>query len=153
MAPAPRPSHQKAIFALSGRLWEFLQRQPVGEVLTAPVDVILPGLASPVQPDLLFIGNDRLDTVKNDTIEGAPDLIVEVLSPSDPMYDRRTKFQLYARAGVREYWIVDLEAREISINVLRGQAYALLRSFGADEPIRSEVLTGFSVQVSEICPP
>jgi len=152
MTPAPRPQHQKAIFILAGRFWEYLQRKPVGEAYVAPIDVILPGRASPVQPDLLFIARDRLAIVTEDLIEGTPDLIVEVLSPSNPWHDRRTKYQLYARAGVREYWIVDPQERTVDIYVLRGRAFAPLGSFGPDENIRSEVLADFSVPVGEICP-
>ena len=152
MVPAPRPKHQRAVASLYGRLWEYLQRQPAGEAFFSPIDVILSDLATPVQPDMLFIANDRLHIIKEDSIEGAPDLIVEVISPGNPMHDRRTKFQLYARAGVREYWIVDPEARTIDIYVLRGQAYAPLGSFGPEEYTCSEVLADFAVGVSEICP-
>jgi len=79
-------------------------------------------------------------------------LIVEVLSPSNPGHDRITKFQVYARAGVREYWLIDPDAHTIEINVLRGQAYAPLGTFGPADQVRSEVLADFSVSVSEICP-
>ena len=93
-----------------------------------------------------------LQMVKDNLIEGVPDLIVEVLSPGNPGHDRQTKFQLYARAGVREYWLVDPDARVIEINVLRGQAYAPTGRFGSDEQIRSEVLPDFGVRVADICP-
>ena len=152
MNPAPRPKHQRIIALLHGHLWEYLKAQPGGEVFFAPIDVNLPDLTSPVQPDLLFIAADQLDIIKEDFIEGVPDLMVEVLSPSNPAHDRLTKFQVYARAGVREYWLIDPDARVIEINVLRGQAYASLGVFGPADQTRSEVLANFSVPVSEICP-
>jgi len=102
--PTPRPKHQQAIFVIAGRLWEHLQGEPVGQAFTAPIDVILPGLANPVQPDLLFIAAARLEIVKETFIEGAPDLVIEVLSPGNWLDDRRTKFRVYALAGVREYY-------------------------------------------------
>ncbi|MFQ5614453.1 MAG: Uma2 family endonuclease, partial [Anaerolineae bacterium] len=68
-----------------------------------------------------------------------------------PDYDRRTKFQLYARAGVREYWIIDPDACTIDIFVLRGQAYAPLGGFSSGDKTRSEVLADFRLRVAEIC--
>ena|SRR5688572_11120383 len=152
MSPAPTPKHQSIIAALYGYLWDYLKNQPIGKVFFAPIDVKLPDLATPVQPDLLFIAQERLSIVKEKFIEGVPDLIMEVISPTNPEHDRKTKFGAYALAGVREYWIVDPEARTIEINVLRGQAYAPLGSFGADEQTRSEVLPDFSVRLSDVCP-
>jgi Uma2 family endonuclease len=152
MSPAPRSIHQRVIARLYGYLWEYLKHRSVGEAFFAPIDVILPDLATPVQPDLLFIANDRLNIVKEKFVEGAPDLIIEVLSPGNPALDRRTKFRVYAQAGVREYWMIDPDAGTVEINVLRGQAYAPLGSFGAGDQTRSEVLTDFSVSVSDICP-
>lgn len=151
MSPAPRSIHQRIIARLYGYLWDYLKDQSVGEALFAPIDVILPGLASPVQPDLLFIAHNRLDIIKEKFIEGIPDLIVEILSPGNPALDWRTKFRVYAQAGVREYWIIDPDTCIIEINVLRGQAYAPLGSFGPGEQTRSEVLADFSLSVSDIC--
>jgi Uma2 family endonuclease len=152
MTPAPRPKHQKVSLNLTFVLEQFVRSRQLGEVYVAPIDVNLPGLASPVQPDLLFITTDRLDIIKEKFIEGAPDLIIEVLSAGSEMDDRRTKFELYARAGVREYWLVDPDGRTIEIFVLRGQAYAPLGNFDSDGQTRSEVLPDFTVTVGEICP-
>lgn len=77
---------------------------------------------------------------------------MEVLSPRTEKLDRRTKYDVYARAGVREYWLVHPEERSIEIFVLRGQAYAPLGAFGPDDQTRSEVLPGFAVQVAAVCP-
>ncbi len=152
MSPAPRPKHQEVIALLYGYLWEYLKDKPIGKVFFSPIDLILPDLATPVQPDLLFIPNERLDIVQENFIEGVPDLIVEVLSPSNPSHDRNTKFKIYARAGVQEYWIIDPDARTVEINVLRGQAYASAGVFGPDDQTSSETLVDFSVLVSDICP-
>ena len=97
MGPALSPRHQRVIVALLRHLLEYLQRQPIGEVLISPIDVILSDdMATPVQPDLLFIAKDRLDIVKEKFIVGVPDLIVEVLSPGNPAHDRHIKFQANA---------------------------------------------------------
>lgn len=152
MSPAPSPRHQRIIAKLFGLLWEYLGKHPVGEAIFAPVDVMLLDVSGIVQPDLLFIANERLDIVQETLIEGVPDLIVEVLSPGNPTHDRRVKFELYAQVGVREYWMIDPDARTVEIYVLRGQAYAPLGSFGAGEQTYSEVLEGFAVDVEKICP-
>ncbi len=150
MSPAPRPKHQQTIVALLRHLLAYLQQHPLGEILISPIDLNLPDLANPVQPDLLFIRNENLDIIKEKFIEGVPDLIVEVLSPGNPDLDRRTKFQVYAAAGVREYWLLDPEVETVEVYVLRGQAYALAGNFSGTAAIRSEVLADFSLLVSEI---
>ena len=152
MTPAPRPKHQEVSLNLTYALHQYVKGNRLGKVYEAPIDVNLPGLASPVQPDLLFIAAERLDIIKEKFIEGAPDLIMEVLSAGSERQDRRTKFELYARAGVREYWLVDPDGRSIDIFVLRGQAYAPLGNFDADTQTRSEVLPDFSLTVGEVCP-
>jgi Uma2 family endonuclease len=151
MNPAPRPKHQRAIFVISGRLWEHLQEEPLGQVFTAPIDVILPGLTSPVQPDILFINAQRSEIVKETFIEGAPDLVIEVLSPGNWLDDRRTKFRIYALAGVREYWIVDVDRRQIEVFELQGQDYAQVGRYAAGEQVKSTVLQGFGIAVDEVC--
>jgi len=153
MAPAPRPRHQEATINLATVMSQFARSKRLGKVYTAPIDVLLPGLASPVQPDVLFIANDRLDIVKEEFIEGPPDLVIEVLSPSNWLDDRRIKFHLYARAGVREYWIVDLERRMIEVFALRGHSFALLNRYKPGETVRSEVLPDFEITIDIVCPP
>ncbi|HLC16495.1 MAG TPA: Uma2 family endonuclease [Thermodesulfovibrionia bacterium] len=153
MTPAPRTKHQLAVARLHGCFWDYLKEHHEGEVYFSPIDLIIPGFATPVQPDLLFISKEHPDIVQENFIEGVPDLLIEVLSPGNPMHNRRTKYDIYARAGVREYWIVDTDASKIEVYVLRGQAYALLKSFSADESACSEVLQDFHVPMGMICPP
>ena len=151
MSPAPRPRHQRAVGRLYTKLANYLESRSLGEALMSPIDVRFPDVADPVQPDIVFIPADRADMVADKWIEGVPDLLIEVLSPSNPGHDRRIKFGAYARAGVREYWIVDPDARTIEVNVLRGKAFALLASFAAADEVRSEVLPGFGVTVGDVC--
>lgn len=152
MTPAARRIHQKCSGNLFALLRHFGVRQAVGEAYTSPIDVVLPGLATPVQPDVLFISSERLDIVKPERIEGAPDIIAEVLSPADWIVDRRTKFEVYAKAGVREYWIVSPDARTIELFMLRGGSYTLIGRYGVGETVRSDVLPGFAVEIEDICP-
>ncbi|MEK7727713.1 MAG: Uma2 family endonuclease [candidate division KSB1 bacterium] len=151
MSPAPLTRHQKIILNLSATFWTYNNQHQFGEVLIAPTDVILPGLTSPVQPDIVVVLQHHLAIVKDERIEGAPDLVVEILSPWNWNVDRQKKFKIYAKAGVPEYWIVDAEKRTIELYVLRGDAYHLLGNYGVGECVRSEVVIGFEVKVEEIC--
>ena len=150
MSPAPRPRHQRVLVALLKAVLQYIDEHH-GEVLIAPIDLILPGLATPVQPDLLYLNQDQIDMVKETYVEGAPQLIVEVLSPGNSDYDRQTKFNVYAEAGVAEYWLIDPDARTVEVFALRGRAYALAGKFEADDTLRSEVLAEFQVSVDQIC--
>ena len=152
MAPAPIPVHQDSSSEMLTALRVFSKQHSAGKAFAAPLDVILPGIAEPVQPDVLFIAKERLHIVKPTRIEGAPDLIVEVLSPSNAHIDRGKKFRAYARAGVREYWLIDPHTRTIELFGLRDGVYHLLGNYAAGASVRSEVLPGFEVKVDEICP-
>ena len=151
MSPAPRPNHQRVGLRLIVLLDAFVEKNQLGELYHAPIDLNLPDLTSPVQPDILFISTENLDIVKEKTIEGVPDLIIEVLSPGSIRYDRQTKFQIYAKAGVREYWIVDPYPCAIDVFVLRGQAYVPLGSFKSADQLRSEQFADLTFQVQELC--
>ena len=152
MSPAPRPIHQEIILNLALLMHQFVKANKLGKIYSAPIDLILPDLTNPVQPDLLLISQERLEMVKENFIEGVPELIVEVLSPGSADRDRRLKFQVYAQAGVKEYWLIDPDARTTEVYVLRGEAYALAQIFEVGQTIRSEVLAEFTAPVAEICP-
>jgi Uma2 family endonuclease len=152
MTPAPSTKHQRTVGAIFFKIREYLDKDPLGEVFLSPIDVLLGELATPVQPDLLVIASKRLAIVKESCIEGAPNLVVEVLSPTNPGHDRNRKFSLYSRARVPEYWIADPEERAIEVFVLRGEAYALAGRFEPGQTLKSELLTGLKVAVSEIFP-
>jgi Uma2 family endonuclease len=152
MSPAPLTIHQRCKLKFAAAFLAFAEDHDAGMVLDAPTDVLLPGLASAVQPDVIFIAKERLNIVKDERVEGAPDIVVEVLSPSNWLVDRRDKFKIYAKAGVHEYWLIDPKARTIELYGLRGSTYALIGKYGVGETVRSEVLSGFAVQVGDICP-
>ena len=150
---APRPLHQRVITRLAFFLEGYLQESKLGTVFVTPIDVILPDkLGDPVQPDIVVIRRESLPVVGELNIQGAPDLVMEVLSPSNPSHDVRLKYEIYAEAGVPEYWIIDPRERTAEIHVLRDGSYRLLGSFGEDEVARSEVLAGFAVLVNGIVP-
>jgi Uma2 family endonuclease len=135
-----------------GHLLGFLKLQPLGEVLTAPVGVRLPHQPVPLQPDIVFVRTERLGIVGEAYVEGAPDLLVEILSPSNWLYDRREKMQAYQEAGVVEYWIVDPRALTVDVYILEQGTYVLMSQCSIGEVARSQILPGFEVSVETIFP-
>ncbi len=150
MVPPSSIRHQRVSFRLAVAMANYVSAHHLGEVLEAPCGVRLPGQPVPVQPDIFFIRNERLHILGREYVEGAPDLVVEVLSPTNRLYDRREKFLAYQEAGVTEYWIVDPRAATIEIFALEEGAFALIGRFGRDETARSRVLAGFEVVVGDI---
>ena len=94
----------------------------MGEVYVAPFDVVLSD-TDVVQPDVLFVSKRRSDIITPDNIRGAPDLVVEILSPATAERDRTIKLDLYAQHGVQEYWIVDPDAKSITVLVRGGERF------------------------------
>ncbi|NJN83207.1 MAG: Uma2 family endonuclease [Caldilineaceae bacterium] len=124
MTPAPVPRHQLVERDLFWLLDRFVREQDLGVVLSAPLDVALEPESNIVQPDLIFIARARIiDLVGERRIEGAPDFIAEILSPSTSRIDRQIKLPLYARMGVAEYWIVDADERTLEVYLLDGESY------------------------------
>src|SRR3972149_4558938 len=119
VTPAPGTRHQEAIVHLIGLLHEHVRSRGLGNVFVAPTDCILSNVTV-VQPDVFYIAADRLTISSERGIEGAPTLVVEVLSPSTARLDRGRKTQLYAEHGVPYYWIVDPESRSIEAYALAG---------------------------------
>src|SRR6266545_4047168 len=106
MTASPNTKHQVVVGNIHMALRRFAQKAGVGKVFLAPFDVVF-GERTAVQPDLLFIRKERLSILTDLNVQGAPDLVIEVLSPSTAAFDRETKLQVYARAGVPELWYVD----------------------------------------------
>lgn len=147
---APDFDHQYAVHQIAVALELWVRDRNGGIVLTAPFEVHLPNIAQPVQPDVLFISAVRRLVPGSKLFEGAPDLIVEVLSPSTIRVDRTVKFNAYERAGVREYWLVDSKMQAIEVYVLTEGEFALLGQFGPTEVVQSAALEGFEAAVDAL---
>jgi Uma2 family endonuclease len=150
MERPPNILHQRFSNRLVVRMSSHVMTNGLGEVFQAPTGVRLPGQPVPIQPDILFVSRERKSIIGKDYVEGAPDLVVEILSPSNWPFDRNEKFQAYRGAGVREYWIVDPRARTVEVFVLEDGSYALTAKCGPGETVRSGVLAGFEMAVNEI---
>lgn len=148
MPPHPTRSHQMAVEEMYARLRAFVRERGLGEVHVAPLPVRLwPGKIR--EPDIFFVAEEHADRL-GEQVCGVPDLVVEVTSPGTREVDRGDKFSEYARAGVKEYWLVDPMARTVEVFLLRGRVYELLGKYVAGTRVRSEVLSGFEAAVEEI---
>jgi Uma2 family endonuclease len=136
--PSPTSVHAATIINLIGLLLPLVARLQ-GRLFTAPLDVFIPG-GDPVQPDILVVlpGSDARVELRG--VEGPPDLVIEVVSPSNRGRDLLTKRALYARAGVREYWLVDPDARTIEILTLDRDAFHLAVTASGQETPESPLL-------------
>ena len=117
MSPAPKEIHQRVLGYLHVALSLFVSEHRPGRVYLSPFDVVLTD-TDVVQPDLLFVSHQRAAIVTEDNARGAPDLVIEILSPSTADRDLTFKRSLYARHGVSEYWLVDTDARTIEVLAL-----------------------------------
>ena len=115
VSPPPKVRHQWVSERLYDALNDVLVRPGHGHLFYAPVGVEFPETEEGVQPDLLFIRRERLRIMSEDWIRGAPDLVIEILSPSTARRDRTVKRRLYERQGVAEYWIVDIDAGQVEV--------------------------------------
>lgn len=152
MVPSPSWKHQDISAELEFRLQAFVREHQLGTVLDAPLDVVFgEGDEREVaQPDILFISNERRKIIAEQEIQGAPDLIVEILSPSTADYDRRYKRTLYARYGVREYWLVDPDAQTVEVLQLEARGYRQAGLYGRDEVVHSPLLEGLKIPLAEV---
>ena len=149
MVGAPNEAHQTASVFLVSRMFTFADDRELGKVLHAPYDVILSD-TDVVQPDILFVSNERAHIRTPANIRGAPDLVVEILSPSSTSRDWREKFELYSKHGVKEYWIIDPPNRVVWLALRRGGALEIAGTYGIGDTVSSSVLAGFSVKVDDI---
>ena len=114
VVPAPNLFHQSILRELEAILYSYVRKHDLGKIFFAPCDVVL-SFENVVQPDLLFVCKERLGILTDDNIQGPPDLIVEILSQATKHRDLNLKRKLYARYGVREYWIVDPEGKTVEV--------------------------------------
>ncbi|SHN57399.1 Uma2 family endonuclease [Desulfitobacterium chlororespirans] len=123
--PSPTTHHQRVVFALSRQLADFFECfDPEGELFIAPLDITLTS-RNVVQPDILFISGSRRSIMRPERIDGPCDLVVEVMSPSNRRKDRLRKLEIYRRAGIPHYWLVDPEENTLEAFMLKDERYVL----------------------------
>ena len=151
MAASPTPLHQRVSARLGFALYSFVQEHGLGEVLSAPLDVFLTE-TNAFQPDLLFVSNERQGIIE-ERVEGAPDLVVEILSPSTGYYDLTKKRRVYREHGVKEYWMVDPMERRIEVLWNSGEVFERVAEAREEGTVASRLLDGFAVDLRALFPP
>lgn len=151
VVPSPLPRHQIVALNLCS-LFDAYASEHGGLVLISPIDIVFSEY-DVVQPDVVFFEASRRHLVRLDApIRHAPDLAIEVLSPTTAATDRGKKMRMLARYGVREYWIVDPVAETIEIYTLASGTYALAQTLVATDQIRSPLLPDLSFAASQVFP-
>jgi Uma2 family endonuclease len=133
VTPAPGTKDQIASGNLFLLLAQHVKQRDLGRVFDAPIDLILES-TSVLQPDLLFVSKARQHVITERAIEGSPDLVIEILSPTTSRTDRVTKAQIYARHKVAAYWIVDPDQESIEIYLLEADGYRLAATLQGEVP-------------------
>lgn len=150
VADAPSPRHQSVVLALCLALDRHTRPHKMGSIWIAPVDVVLDeDKALIVQPDLMFISNERAWIVK-DRVRGAPDLVIEVLSPRPRIGETRERLGWFAKYGVRECWLVHQDRKDITVIEYADACVRAERVYQARSRIQSSVLPDFSMSFEEI---
>lgn len=145
LSPAPSFLHQEIVDRFHDCLKAWVRQRRLGKTGVAPLDMVLTTRRA-TQPDVVFISNERLGIIK-ERIMGAADLVAEVLSPGSRRRDRIDKRDLYEQHGVREYWLIDPEAKTVEVLHLESGAYQLVGRWHPGERARSRLLKGFEVPV------
>ena len=146
MTPAPSLDHQDIVLTLARILSAHFDDRGLGRVMVAPVDVVL-SRVTVLQPDVVVVLADRIGILAERGVHGAPDLVVEVMSPSTSAADRRVKPQLYVHHGVRHYWLVDPRAKQLTEFVAEGRKYRQALVASAPDVVRATFGGGVDVDL------
>ena len=150
MVPAPNTKHQDVQFRLALQLGNWIIKHKLGRAFNPPYDVVL-SEHDTVQPDFVFVSGEQEHLLSGgQNVQGAPDLVVEILSPSTAKQDRGEKHELYGRHGVTEYWLVDPIAETISIHRQRGGLLAATDTFHRGQTLRSPLFAGLVLRLDDI---
>ncbi len=154
LTPSPGTRHQFVAGNIFLLVSLYVQKAGSGKVFIAPLDVVLdePAKKNTFQPDVIFISNDRLGIIEEARINGAPDLVVEVLSPATIRRDRGKKSRRYFLSGVKEYWLVDPQERLLEIFVPGEKDWQRTGVYEEEdeEPVSSTVLPGLEITARDI---
>ncbi len=149
MSPAPTPYHQQVLLRLYRLLDHFVRKGGLGEVLVAPCDVVLTD-CDIIQPDVFFLSTARIRRIGKKFISGPPDLVMELFTETSAYRDLVRKKKLYAKHGIPEYWLVDLEAKSIEVLAHSAGAYETEAIGKGAGVVPSRLLRGFSVRLRDV---
>ncbi len=149
MSPSPNRFHQDILGRLFGPIWAYLQANPVGKVYSAPFDITLTDL-NVYQPDLCYFSKSRYPSLTDHGADGAPDLVVEILSPGSVKHDLGVKKEIYTRAGVEEFWSVDPVKRTITVFQLSESSTTPRATLVAGKTLTTPLLPGLKIKVRDV---
>ena len=149
MTPPPGFSHQKSVTQLTRILSQYLNKNPIGEVICAPYAVVLSDIHV-VEPDLVYVSNAKKNLIKERGIFGSPDLVVEVLSKGNKKMDRTKKFKLYAQFKVPHCWIVDPIEKTMEVYELKKEEYQLITKKQGSETVKPTLFSGLEFSLKEL---
>ena len=149
MTPSPVPKHQRISRKIEFVIEKFVTENDLGEIFYAPCDVYLDN-ENVVQPDILFISKERLNIIGEKNIQGAPDLVIEIISESTAYRDLVQKKKLYGKFGVKEYWIAIPGEELVEIYVLKDNTYTLHKTYGKGDAVESPYLKNLKVELKDI---
>jgi len=149
MSPAPSIKHQTILRELSFLLYQFVKKNELGEIFFAPCDIVFSDI-NIVQPDLIFLSKENHQILTDLNIQGAPDILVEILSPSTKENDQIFKKQIYEKFGVKEYWIIDPGNETAEIWTLKNNKFSLFSEIDKTQTIKSKLLPGLEIDCSSI---
>ncbi len=149
MTPSPRTLHQIISLNIASELHVHVSKKHLGRVFEAPTDIVL-SMADVVQPDIMFVAQERLHIITEKNIIEAPDVAIEILSESTAKRDRNEKKELYEKHGVKEYWIVDPDEKQIEQFILRNESFELKNKLQESEKLTSEVIEGFDLELIKV---
>jgi len=149
MSPSPSPIHQEVLKSIGVKLVTWVEPRGLGKVYFAPIDVYFSD-TDVYQPDIIFISKERLQIIDDKKINGPVDLVIEILSPATAYYDLRIKKDLYEKAGVKEYWIVDPLEKMIEIYFNENGRFSLHQTVRGTGDIASKLINGFKIDLKEV---
>ena len=149
MAPAPTWEHQESTINLASMLRDFVRHNGLGRIVASPLDVYLSD-TDVFQPDIVFVSIERLNIIHSSGVHGAPDLVIEMLSPSTEQHDLTIKRKQYEKFDVKEYWLANPIAKTITVLRLRGGAFEHIGVFTEGTTLETPILPGLRVDVGAV---
>jgi Uma2 family endonuclease len=149
MSPAPNRYHQDISMNITLLLQAYLQKRRIGKLYCAPFDVYLNQINAH-QPDIVFVSKANYSILTDAGAEGAPDFVVEILSPKTAFLDKKSKRRVYARSGVKELWLVDPDVKTISVYLLQQNADKPAATHSEEDTFTSSHFPGLKISAAKI---
>ncbi|OHB99635.1 MAG: hypothetical protein A2Z57_09030 [Planctomycetes bacterium RIFCSPHIGHO2_12_39_6] len=149
MVPAPSSWHQRYSRNIEFLMWSYVKEKGLGEVLYAPLDVIFTE-DNVYQPDIVFVSKENMHIIKDRGVFGAPDLIVEIISPGTAIYDVVDKREIYEGYGVKELWFVNPDEKAVEVLVLKDGVYKRHSFARKKGEVCSQIIEGFKADLKDV---